>query len=58
MLQVQQAVLVEVAAEATTLLQQGVLEQQIKVTLEELAIQPLVDQTDKDLLLEELALAL
>jgi hypothetical protein len=58
MLQVQQAVLEAVAVEATTLLQPGVVEQQIKVTLEELAIHPLAEQTDKDLRLEEAVLAL
>jgi hypothetical protein len=58
MVQVQQVVLVVVEVEATTLLQPGVVEQQIKVTLEELAIQPLAEQTDKDLRLEVAALAL
>jgi hypothetical protein len=58
MVQVRLVVLVAVEVEATTLLQPGVVEQQIKVTLEELAIHPLAEQTDKDLRLEEAVLAL
>jgi hypothetical protein len=58
MVQVRLVVLVAVEQEATTLLQPVVVEQQIKVTLEELAIHPLAEQTDKDLRLEEAVLAL
>jgi hypothetical protein len=49
---------VAVAQEATALLQPGVVEQQIKVMVEELAIHLLHQQTDKDLRLEEAVLVL
>jgi hypothetical protein len=58
MLQAHLAVLVAVAEEATPAPHPVVVEQQIKVTLEELAIHPLHHQTDKDLRREEEALAL